>query len=50
MTKVMKEVTLNYMKEWQKLDELDICKNCTDLLMEIILSCAFAIEEVPFVD
>ena len=50
MTKVMKEVTLNYMKEWQKLDELDICKRCTDLLMEIILSCACAIEEVPFVD
>ena len=46
----MKVITIDTMKEWQQMEEIDICKRCTDLLMKIILSCAFAIEEVPFVD
>jgi cytochrome P450 len=38
------------MNDWEKMGELDIVKESTNLLMKVILACAFAIEDPPLVD
>lgn len=50
MITVMKKMTILTMKDWEKMGEIDVVKESTNLLMRVILACAFAIEDPPYVD
>lgn len=47
---LMKKITIEVMKDWEQKGQIDIIKEATDLLMRVILACAFNINDNPEVE